>query len=117
MKDEFEKRIALEVGAAVKAKRLEAGLSQDQLAELLGVGPEAVSRLERGVVMLTIPKLVELANALNCPVEAFIPRANGSTKSGANEIADMLKPLSRRDMQFVMGMVEKMTAHLGGNGI
>ena len=43
--------------------------------------------MERGVVMLTIPRLVELANALACPVEAFIPKTSGSTQSGANEIA------------------------------
>lgn len=112
MKDEFEQRIAMEVGAAIKTKRLEAGLSQDQLAELLGVGPEAVSRMERGVVMLTIPKLVELANALQCPVEAFIPKASGSTHSGAKEIAQLLQPLNKRDMQFVMEWLEKMSRHL-----
>lgn len=112
MKDEFEKKIAVEVGAAIKAQRLQAGLSQDQLAELLEVGPEAVSRMERGVVMLTIPKLVELANVLHCPVETFIPKASGSTQSGANEIARLLQPLNKKDMQFVMEWLEKMSRHL-----
>ena len=57
MKDDVERSIAMEVGAAIRAQRLRAGLSQDQLSELLGVGPEAVSRMERGVVMLTISTL------------------------------------------------------------
>ena len=112
MKDEFECSIAMEVGAAIRAQRLRAGLSQDQLSELLGVVPEAVSRMERGVVMLTIPRLVELSNALACPVEAFIPRVSGSTQSGANEIAKMLKPLSKKDMQFVIDILERTCTHL-----
>jgi transcriptional regulator with XRE-family HTH domain len=112
MKDEFEKRIAAETGAAIKARRLECGLSQDQLAERLDVGPEAVSRMERGVVMLTIPKLVELANALDCPIETFIPQASGSTLSGANEVAQMLKPLNAKDAQFVVELLGKVGAHL-----
>jgi transcriptional regulator with XRE-family HTH domain len=112
MKDEFEKRIATETGVAIKTRRLERGLSQDQLAERLDVGPEAVSRMERGVVMLTIPKLVELANALDCPVETFIPQASGSALSGAHEVAQMLKPLTKRDAQFVMELLGKVSAHL-----
>ncbi|MDR1994902.1 helix-turn-helix transcriptional regulator [Azonexus sp.] len=112
MKDEFEQRIAAEVGASVKAWRLKRSLSQDQLAERLDVGPEAISRMERGVVMLTIPKLVELANVLDCPVEAFIPQASGSTLSGANELAQMLKPLSKQDAQFVVELLGKVSAHL-----
>ncbi len=112
MKDDFERSIAMEVGAAIRARRLQAGLSQDQLSELLGVGPEAVSRMERGVVMLTIPRLVELANALACPVESFIPKASGSTQSGANEIARMLQPLDKKDVQFVMDILERTCSHL-----
>jgi transcriptional regulator with XRE-family HTH domain len=112
MKDEFEQRIAMEIGVSIKARRLERGLSQDQLSERLDVGPETVSRMERGVVMLTIPKLVELANVLDCPVEAFIPKASGSTLSGANEVAQMLKPLSKKDAQFVVELLEKVSGHL-----
>lgn len=112
MKDDFEHNIAVKVGAAIRTQRLQAGLSQDQLSELLDIGPEAISRMERGVVMLTIPRLVELSNALNCPVEAFIPRVSGSTQSGANEIARMLKPLDKKDVQFVMDMIERTCSHL-----
>lgn len=114
MKDKFERDIAAKVGAAIREKRMEAGLSQDQLSELLRIGPEAVSRMERGVVSLTIPKLVELANVLECPVEAFIPTASGSIQSGASEIGQMLRKLDKKDMKFVVEMMEKLCSHLGG---
>jgi len=42
-----------------KAKqRLESGLTQEQVAEMLGTGNEAVSRMERGPVMPTVARLV-----------------------------------------------------------
>ena len=113
MKDDFDKKIAMDVGASIRARRLSAGMSQDQLAERLEVGPEAVSRMERGVVMPTIPRLVELANVLNCQVEAFIPIASGSTQSGANEIAQLLQPLDKNDMRFVVEMIQNLCIHLG----
>ncbi|MDA8447877.1 helix-turn-helix domain-containing protein [Paracidovorax valerianellae] len=112
MKDDFDKKIATDVGASIRARRLSAGMSQDQLAERLEVGPEAVSRMERGVVMPTIPRLVELANVLNCPVEAFIPTASGSTQSGAHEIAQLLQALDKNNMKFVVEIVQKLTSHL-----
>ena len=112
MKDDYERQIAREVGASIKARRVELGLSQDALAELLEVGPEAVSRMEWGAVSLTIPKLVELANALKSPVEAFLPGASGSVQSGAQQVGLMLQNLDKRDAKFVVEMVERMTQHL-----
>ena len=112
MKDDYERQIAREVGASIKARRVELGLSQDALAELLEVGPEAVSRMERGAVSLTIPKLVELANALKSPVEAFLPGASGSVQSGAQQVGLMLQNLDKRDAKFVVEMVERKTQHL-----
>ena len=111
-KDDYERQIAREVGASIKARRVELGLSQDALAELLEVGPEAVSRMERGAVSLTIPKLVELANALKSPVEAFLPGASRSVQSGAQQVGLMLQNLDKRDAKFVVEMVERMTQHL-----
>ena len=112
MKDDFHKQISVDVGAAIREQRLAAGLSQDQLAEALDVGPEAVSRMERGVVYPTIPKLAELANVLKCPIETFIPLANGSTQSSANEINKMMENLDKKDAQFVTGLIDQVCNYL-----
>ena len=54
MKKEDSKQLAQTVGKAISRHRKEKGLGQEQLAELLKVGNEAVSRMERGTVMPTI---------------------------------------------------------------
>lgn len=112
MKSHYERQIAREVGASIKARRVALGLSQDALGELLEIGPEAVSRMERGTVSLTIPKLVELANALKSPVEAFLPGASGSVQSGTEQVSLMLQNLDKHDAKFVVEMVERLTQHL-----
>ncbi|MBV7515889.1 helix-turn-helix domain-containing protein, partial [Pseudomonas sp. PDM25] len=49
------------VGRAIAKQRSRRGLTQEEVAERLGVGNEAVSRIERGIVMPNIERLLELA--------------------------------------------------------
>jgi len=46
-------------GEELKEKRIALGLTQVQLAEILGVKPNTVARWERG--LLAVPRTVELA--------------------------------------------------------
>lgn len=49
------------ISRAIAKHRLESGMTHEQVAEMLGVGNEAVSRMDRGLVMRTVARLVELA--------------------------------------------------------
>ncbi|WP_163571098.1 helix-turn-helix domain-containing protein, partial [Klebsiella pneumoniae] len=55
-------RLADMVGRAIARNRIASNLTQEQVAERLGIGNEAVSRMERGVVMPTVARLAELAD-------------------------------------------------------
>ena len=55
-------RLAEMVGWAIAKHRMESGLMREQVAEQLGIGNEAVSRMERGLVVPTVARLVELAD-------------------------------------------------------
>ena len=52
------------IGRPIAKHRLESGPTQEQVAELLEIGDEAVSRMERGLVMPTVARLVQLAEIL-----------------------------------------------------
>ncbi|MBT2491806.1 helix-turn-helix transcriptional regulator [Streptomyces sp. ISL-96] len=52
-------------GRAVRARRREIGMTQAQLAELTGMSQAAISRLEHGKCMPTLPLLERVAAALN----------------------------------------------------
>jgi len=52
------------LGAAIRRRRRERGLSQPQLAEHLGVSVNAVSQYERGVTVPSVHALAKLTQAL-----------------------------------------------------
>ncbi len=62
------------VGRNVRKVRLEAGLTQEQLAARSGFGQQYISDLERGLRNPTIVSLYEIAQALgSTPVALLAP--------------------------------------------
>ena len=60
-----EARRAFLIGQAVRERRLALGLSQTELATRAGMTPPALSRLEAGGVVPTIPLLERISMALD----------------------------------------------------
>ena len=59
-------RLRLAFGAALRQRRLRAGLTQEALAEAAGLHPVHVGRLERGVTIPSLEAVWSLATALGC---------------------------------------------------
>jgi transcriptional regulator with XRE-family HTH domain len=59
----------------VRNKRVEAGLSQTGLADLVGVTQPHISAIERGVASPSVEVLHALAKALGCKVAEIMHRA------------------------------------------
>ncbi len=53
----------------LKQRRIECGLTQKQIAEIMGVGRTAVAMWEAGVSNPPAVKLPDLARALRCTVD------------------------------------------------
>lgn len=62
----------------IRERREALGMSQQSLAEKVGVNQTAISQWERGISMPTLPKAFALAGALNCKVEDLYPLASGT---------------------------------------
>ena len=59
-------------GAIIQRERARLGLSQEKLAELVGVSRQAVSKWELGDAMPDTDKLVPLARALGISVDTLL---------------------------------------------
>lgn len=59
------------LGAKLRLRRVELGMSQEQLAALLGVTFQQVQKYEKGVNRLAAGRLYEAAIALDMPVARF----------------------------------------------
>jgi len=75
MTDAYEERtpnpVDLHVGARVRMRRRLAGVSQEKLAEALGLTFQQVQKYERGANRVSASKLYEIAAALQTPVAFF----------------------------------------------
>jgi transcriptional regulator with XRE-family HTH domain len=59
------------IGGKIRSYRLEAGFTQERLAERLGITFQQVQKYERGITKVNLSKLQQLAAILNVPVTAF----------------------------------------------
>lgn len=59
------------IGTLIRALRQDAGLSQEKLAELVGVSSQQIQKYENGQTTLNIIKIQQVATALKFPVSDF----------------------------------------------
>jgi len=59
------------LGQRVRSRRLEISMSQERLAELLGVTFQQVQKYEKGVNRIAASRLYDIAAALDVPVARF----------------------------------------------
>ncbi len=89
--------IDVHVGRRLRLRRTLLGMSQERLAELLGLTFQQVQKYERGVNRIGSSRLYELGQILNVPVSFFfddLPEdqpAAGSVSTGLAEEAAMFE--------------------------
>lgn len=76
------------LGQRVRSRRLEIGMSQERLAELLGVTFQQVQKYEKGVNRIAASRLHDIAAALDQPVARFFEGlASARSAGGVGETA------------------------------
>lgn len=59
------------VGARIRERRIMLGLSQQQMADMIGVTYQQAHKYERGINRISAGRLYEIAQVLRVPVEYF----------------------------------------------
>jgi transcriptional regulator with XRE-family HTH domain len=60
------------LGKKIRAARTAAGLSQEKLAEIVGLTSQHISHTEVASTKISLPSLVKVANALNTSVDKLL---------------------------------------------
>lgn len=107
-----ESTVAASIGRAIADMRAKAGMTQDDVAGKLEIGPEAVSRMERGVAMPSIARLYELAELFGCEAVDLLTVGSSHVDDQARHLKTMLEPLGTEDRELVMRLVEQLTERL-----
>jgi DNA-binding XRE family transcriptional regulator len=67
-----EAGLAAQVGAAAKEARKKARLTQEDVAERIGITPEVYGRLERGIILPSVPTLWKVCRVLGVRADAML---------------------------------------------
>ncbi len=107
-----EKKFAQGIGRAIAAQRKKRGINQSDLAEMIGVEQETVSRFERGATLPPLGRLNDMANALSCPIENLIREGSPRLEDTAQILAEAMQGLTEDDRKLVMQLVGQFCGRL-----
>ena len=100
------------VGRALVEERRRCGLSQQQVAERIGIEPETVSRIETGVISPTLIRLRQFAKVYGCSLQGLLGRTSDTLPDLAQRIAVELDPLPPTDQRHVAGQAMATARYL-----
>ena len=63
-----------DIGQRIKQQRVKKGLTQEKLAELVGIGPSHMSHLESGKTVASMDVFINLCNVLECSADELLCR-------------------------------------------
>ncbi|WP_122834070.1 helix-turn-helix domain-containing protein [Burkholderia pseudomallei] len=104
--------VARKLGKRIARERVARDFTQEQLAEMLGVEQETISRFERGLTLPPLPRLIQLADIFNVPIEVLLRGTTNRTADEAADIANMLTKLGDSDRDLIRRWVAEMCERL-----
>lgn len=85
----------VEVGRRIRARRLECWLSQQELAQGLGITFQQVQKYEKGANRVSAGRLLRICNLLQVPITFFYdsaaPARSGGTRVKPSRLFDLLE--------------------------
>ena len=95
------------IGKRIKKYRIELGLKQSQLAEKSGVEPSNISHIERAATKVSLPTLVNIANALEVSLDEIV--YDGLIKNehiSIKEINELLVDCEREELTALIQIIK-----------
>lgn len=101
------------IGCRIRKARRAAGLTQAILAEMIGLAPETISRLEHGAFVPSVPTLIKIAEALDTGLETLARGGPTGRRSPGGAPADRrlaariarLSPAARRAVADLVALL------------
>ena len=97
------------IGQRIRRFRKAANLSQEQLAEQIGISVTHMSHIETGNTKLSLPVFVEIARVLSVQTDALLydtPELNKTTAK--QEISELLEKCTIKEVYILTDMVKSL---------
>ena len=102
------------LGRNIAINRRVLGLTQEKLAEQLGVESETISRMERGATIPSLKTLERLARLLGVTIAGLLGEVESQPVEGSEQLMRALAVLPEQQQRFVVGQALGWCRELAG---
>lgn len=94
-----------QLGKVIKNARIKNNLSQEQLAELLGVSPSHIKHMESGLRKPSVENLFQLVQILHFSLDALIQPEMLGTDERTQDIRTLLADCSPQQLELISDLI------------
>ena len=106
----------LDIGGRIRAERLKQNISQEKLAEMVGVGTTHISHIETGNTIPSMKTFIAIINSLNISSDELFRNHIDKAKSMLEgEIAEIIKDCDDIETRIIADTIKALKASLRGN--
>jgi len=104
------------IGQAVKKIRISKGITQEQLAEAVGVGVIHISHLETGSGVVSLKVFLAIVNFLECSADELLCKEITTAKPIVdNWLAELVADCDKTEVKIIADMVSSLKQTLRKN--
>ena len=105
------------LGERIRMIRKSKGMTQNYLAEQVGIEPSNISHIERAVSKVGLATLVGIANTLECSVDDLLCDSLTSEREAfENQLVDLSKDCTPTELGMMTDLVRAMKASMRNRG-
>ena len=101
------------IGARIRLRRKQLGITMPSLGEAIGVGIQQVHNFEKGKIRIFAARLYYIANALDVPVAFFYEDVPAAITASALAQGDAKGAIAKHLLQRALGEVPQGEAEIG----
>lgn len=100
------------IGQSIRKFRKARGLSQEELAEMVGISTTHMSHIETGNTKLSLPVLVKLAEALDVQTDSILLERPAKKERAAAELQALVEHCSPLELQIILDTAKALKVTL-----
>jgi transcriptional regulator with XRE-family HTH domain len=98
-----------QLGSKIKVRRLELRMTQENLAEKVGISTNFMGQIERGDRKLSIETLVSISNNLNLSIDYLLSDSIVvKNENFANEISEIISGMDYTKKLFILDFIKNL---------
>ena len=99
----------MDIGMRIKEIRLQKKMTQEQLAEAVGVGTTHISHIETGNTKASIQVLIDIINALGCSADELLCIEVNKARPIFNSwVSELLDDCNSQELKLIKDMIVAM---------